>query len=88
MSKTSTIELLDKQVRRLFQHFDLDEVLESLAEYADEQGNEAGENPAEDHWSSPNGCHEDCPACAAEAEWGKVVESLRRAIEHIPTREI
>jgi hypothetical protein len=19
-----------------------------------------------DHWSSPNGCHEDCPACAAE----------------------
>ncbi len=22
----------------------------------------------EDHWSSPNGCHEDCPACAAEQE--------------------
>ncbi len=19
-----------------------------------------------DHWSTPNGCHEDCPACAAE----------------------
>ena len=19
-----------------------------------------------DHWSSPNGCHEDCPACAAQ----------------------
>ncbi len=19
-----------------------------------------------EHWSSPNGCHEDCPACAAE----------------------
>jgi hypothetical protein len=22
----------------------------------------------EEHWSSPNGCHEDCPACAAESE--------------------
>ena len=21
-----------------------------------------------DHWSSPNGCHEDCPACAEERE--------------------
>lgn len=21
----------------------------------------------EEHWSSPNGCHEDCPACAVEA---------------------
>lgn len=21
-----------------------------------------------DHWSSPNGCHPDCPACAAERE--------------------
>ena len=21
-----------------------------------------------DHWSSPNGCHPDCPACAAEEE--------------------
>lgn len=21
-----------------------------------------------EHWSSPNGCHEDCPACAEEAE--------------------
>ncbi len=21
-----------------------------------------------EHWSSPNGCHEDCPACAAEPE--------------------
>ncbi len=23
---------------------------------------------SQDHWSSPNGCHEDCPACAEEAE--------------------
>ena len=22
-----------------------------------------------DHWSSPNGCHDDCPACAAELEF-------------------
>lgn len=21
-----------------------------------------------DHWSSYNGCHEDCPACAAESD--------------------
>lgn len=21
--------------------------------------------PEQEHWSSPNGCHEDCPACAA-----------------------
>lgn len=21
-----------------------------------------------EHWSSPNGCHEDCPACAAESD--------------------
>ena len=21
-----------------------------------------------DHWSSPNGCHPDCPACAAEGD--------------------
>ena len=21
-----------------------------------------------EHWSSPNGCHPDCPACAAENE--------------------
>ena len=23
---------------------------------------------APDHWSSPNGCHEDCPACTEERE--------------------
>jgi hypothetical protein len=22
--------------------------------------------PEQEHWSSPNGCHEDCPACEAE----------------------
>jgi len=31
---------------------------------------EVGENSYDDddyeHWSSPNGCHPDCPACAAE----------------------
>ena len=21
-----------------------------------------------EHWSSPNGCHEDCPACASETK--------------------
>lgn len=26
-----------------------------------------------EHWSSPNGCHEDCPACDAEEEWKQEV---------------
>lgn len=26
-----------------------------------------------EHWSSPNGCHQDCPACMAEAGGDEVV---------------
>ncbi len=29
------------------------------------QAVKAAEDMSIDHWSSPNGCHEDCPACKA-----------------------
>ena|ERR1041385_7004059 len=29
-----------------------------------------------DHWSSPNGCHEDCPACAEESFYRDAIETV------------
>lgn len=37
-------------------------LIQVARDQATEEDDDAG---GEDHWSSPNGCHEDCPACAA-----------------------
>jgi len=36
----------------------------------------------EDHWSSPNGCHEDCPACADEEPYNEAIETVWELEKH------
>ena len=36
------------------------------------------------HWSSPNGCHEDCPACAAETVANEAAEAAEDATAATP----
>lgn len=42
-----------------------------------------------DHWSSPNGCHPDCPACTREVQPPARVESFWIDVrDHLPDDDI